>query len=101
MPSGKTILSEVFRSLLTCCDAFPGGLEALKEVEIFEADNFVLRMTQTYAHRFQCNLIWRCRLKTEIIPFLMFAFPEKGVFPVVALAVFGLHIIVAMYYYCA
>ena len=55
LPSEKTILSEVFRSLLTCFDAFPGGLEALKEVEIFEADNFVLRMTQTYAHRFQCN----------------------------------------------
>ena len=35
--------------------AFPGGLEVLDEVEIFEGDNFVLQMTQTYAHRFQCD----------------------------------------------
>ena len=34
---------------------FLGGLEALDEVEIFEDNNFVLRMTQTYAHRFQCQ----------------------------------------------
>ena len=35
--------------------AFPGGLGTLDEVEIFEGDHFVLRMTQTYAHRFQCD----------------------------------------------
>ena len=33
----------------------PGGLRTLDEVEIFEGDNFVLQMTQTYSHRFQCN----------------------------------------------
>ena len=33
----------------------PGGVRTLDEVDIFEGDNFVLRMTQTYAHRFQCN----------------------------------------------
>ena len=27
----------------------------MDEVEIFEGNDFVLRMTQTYTHRFQCN----------------------------------------------
>ena len=49
-------LEEVLQCLIIdFFDAFPGGLEALNEVEIFEGDNFVLQMTQTYAHRFQCN----------------------------------------------
>ena len=27
----------------------------MNEVEIFEGNDFVLRMAQTYTHRFQCN----------------------------------------------
>ena len=33
----------------------PGELKILDEVEIFEGKDFVLRMTQAYTHRFQCN----------------------------------------------